>query len=158
MNFINTIVSLGAAVMMPIIFFVVGLIFKLGIGKSFKAGMTVGVGFVGVSMVINLLLTNLGPASKAMVNRLGMHLNVVDVGWPTASTIGWGTPIMAVTVIGFIAINALMLFLKFTKTVDVDFQLLEFPSGWRFGLCGNKELLVCSGVQLDYFCGGAQSR
>ena len=73
MEIINTIIGLGASVMMPIIFFVVGLIFRMGIGKSFKAGMTVGVGFVGVNMVINLLLDNLGPASKAMVNRLGLH-------------------------------------------------------------------------------------
>ena len=94
MEIINTIIGLGASVMMPIIFFVVGLIFRMGIGKSFKAGMTVGVGFVGVNMVINLLLDNLGPASKAMVNRLGLHLTTVDVGWPTASTVGWGTPIM----------------------------------------------------------------
>ncbi|MFT9242135.1 MAG: PTS transporter subunit IIC, partial [Bifidobacterium aquikefiri] len=120
MSVINTIIGLGAAVMMPIIFFVVGLIFRLGIGKSFKAGMTVGVGFVGVNMVINLLLDNLGPASKAMVNRLGMHLTVVDVGWPTASTIGWGTPIMAAVVVGFLIINAIMVVLKLTKTVDVD--------------------------------------
>ena len=62
MEIINTIIGLGASVMMPIIFFVVGLIFRMGIGKSFKAGMTVGVGFVGVNMVINLLLDNLGPA------------------------------------------------------------------------------------------------
>ena len=54
MEIINTIIGLGASVMMPIIFFVVGLIFRMGIGKSFKAGMTVGVGFVGVNMVINL--------------------------------------------------------------------------------------------------------
>lgn len=120
MSVINTIVSLGAAVMMPIIFFVVGLIFRLGIGKSLKAGMTVGVGFVGVNMVINLLLDNLGPASKAMVNRLGLHLTVVDVGWPTASTIGWGTKIMPVTVVGFLVINAIMLVCKLTNTVDVD--------------------------------------
>ncbi|MCI1868838.1 PTS galactitol transporter subunit IIC [Bifidobacterium crudilactis] len=120
MDIINTIVGLGAAVMMPIIFFIVGLVFRLGIGKSFKAGMTVGVGFVGVSMVINLLLDNLGPASKAMVERLGMHLTVVDVGWPTASTIGWGTPIMVAAVVGFLVINAVMVLLKLTKTVDVD--------------------------------------
>lgn len=120
MDIINTIVGLGAAVMMPIIFFVVGLVFRLGIGKSFKAGMTVGVGFVGVNMVINLLLDNLGPASKAMVERLGMHLTVVDVGWPTASTIGWGTPIMVAAVVGFLIINAVMVVVKLTKTVDVD--------------------------------------
>ena len=37
MEIINTIIGLGASVMMPIIFFVVGLIFRMGIGKSFKA-------------------------------------------------------------------------------------------------------------------------
>ena len=120
MEIINTIIGLGASVMMPIIFFVVGLIFRMGIGKSFKAGMTVGVGFVGVNMVINLLLDNLGPASKAMVNRLGLHLTTVDVGWPTASTVGWGPPIMVATVVGFLVINAIMVFCKLTKTIDVD--------------------------------------
>lgn len=120
MQIIQAIVNLGAAVMMPIIFFVVGVIFRLSIGKAFKAGMLVGIGFTGVNMVINLLLTNLGPASKAMVERMGLHLTVVDTGWPTASTIGWGTPIMPALVVGFLIINALMLVFKLTKTVDID--------------------------------------
>ena len=36
MEIINTIIGLGASVMMPIIFFVVGLIFRMGIGKSLR--------------------------------------------------------------------------------------------------------------------------
>ena len=55
-----------------------------------------------------------------MVNRLGLHLTTVDVGWPTASTVGWGTPIMVATVVGFLVINAIMVFCKLTKTIDVD--------------------------------------
>ncbi|MCI1858801.1 MAG: PTS galactitol transporter subunit IIC [Sporolactobacillus sp.] len=120
MSIINTIIGLGAAVMMPIIFFIVGLIFRLSIGKAFKAGMLVGIGFTGVNLVINLLLTNLGPASKAMVERVGLNLTVVDLGWPTASTIGWGSPIMPVVIIGFLAINLVLLLLNMTKTVDID--------------------------------------
>jgi PTS system galactitol-specific IIC component len=120
MQIIQTIVNLGASVMMPIIFFLVGLLFRLSGGKAFKAGMLVGIGFTGVNMVITLLLDNLGPASKAMVTRMGLHLTVVDTGWPTASTIGWGTPIMPAIVIGFLVINALMLVFKLTKTVDID--------------------------------------
>ncbi|WLV78416.1 PTS transporter subunit IIC [Lacticaseibacillus parahuelsenbergensis] len=120
MQFIQAIVNLGAAAMMPIIFFVVGMMFRLSVGKAFKAGMLVGIGFTGVNMVINLLLANLGPASKAMVERIGLKLTVVDTGWPTASTIGWGSPIMPVLVIGFLAVNALMLVTNLTKTVDID--------------------------------------
>ena len=120
MQFIQAIVNLGAAAMMPIIFFIVGLMFRLSVGKAFKAGMLVGIGFTGVNMVINLLLDNLGPASKAMVERIGLKLTVVDTGWPTASTIGWGSPIMPVLVIGFLAVNAFMLVTNLTKTVDID--------------------------------------
>ncbi|MFD1441664.1 PTS galactitol transporter subunit IIC [Lacticaseibacillus hegangensis] len=120
MAVIQTIINLGAAVMMPIIFFILGIIFGLKPSKAFKAGMLVGIGFTGVNMVINLLLTNLGPASKAMVTQMGLKLTVVDTGWPTASTIGWGTPIMPVLVVSFLVLNALMLVFKLTKTVDID--------------------------------------
>lgn len=132
MTFINTIVGLGSSVMMPIIFFIVGLIFKMRPSKAFKAGMLVGVGFTGVSMVINLMLNALGPASKAMVERLGLKLTVTDVGWGTASTIGWGSSIMLVTVVGFLIINAILLFLNITKTVDLD--IFNF---WIFLLVGS---------------------
>ena len=131
MAFINSIIGLGSAVMMPIIFFIVGLIFRMHPAKAFKAGMLVGVGFTGVSMVINLMLGALGPASKAMVERLGLKLTVTDVGWGTASTIGWGSPIMLVAVVGFLVINAILLFLNLTKTVDLD--IFNF---WIFLLVG----------------------
>ncbi|GEQ50152.1 PTS transporter subunit IIC [Tetragenococcus koreensis] len=120
MAIINTIVNLGSSVMMPIIFFIVGLIFRMRPLKAFKAGMLVGVGFTGVSMVIDLMLNALGPASEAMLERLGLQLTVTDVGWGTASTIGWATPVMLITVIGFLVINATLLVLNITKTVNLD--------------------------------------
>ncbi len=81
MDIINSIISLGASVMMPVIFFIIALCFGVKIGTAFKAGMLVGIGFEGVGLVIGLLLTNLGPASQAMVERIGLHLTVVDTGW-----------------------------------------------------------------------------
>ena len=84
MDIINSIISLGASVMMPVIFFIIALCFGVKIGTAFKAGMLVGIGFEGVGLVIGLLLTNLGPASQAMVERIGLQLTVVDTGWPTA--------------------------------------------------------------------------
>lgn len=120
MDIINHIIGLGASVMMPLIFFIIALIFGVKIGTAFKAGLLVGIGFEAVGLVITLLLTNLGPASQAMVERMGLTLTVVDTGWPTASTIGWGSPLMVPVVIGFILINAIMLLFKLTKTVDID--------------------------------------
>ncbi|PIJ56207.1 PTS galactitol transporter subunit IIC [Erwinia sp. OLMDLW33] len=120
MDIINSIISLGASVMMPVIFFIIALCFGVPRGTAFKAGMLVGIGFEGVGLVIGLLLTHLGPASQAMVERIGLHLTVVDTGWPTASTSGWGSPLMLPVVVGFIIINLAMLLLKLTKTVNID--------------------------------------
>ena len=44
MSFFNALIGMGATVMMPIIFFVVGLIFGVKPGKAFKTGMTVNIG------------------------------------------------------------------------------------------------------------------
>jgi len=92
MDIINSIISLGASVMMPVIFFIIALCFGVKIGTAFKAGMLVGIGFEGVGLVIGLLLTNLGPASQAMVERIGLHLTVVDTGWGAAPPPAGGGP------------------------------------------------------------------
>ena len=72
MSFFNALIGMGATVMMPIIFFIVGLIFGVKPGKAFKAGMTVGIGFTGINMVVGLLLTSLGPAAMDMATRFGL--------------------------------------------------------------------------------------
>lgn len=120
MSLFNSIISMGAIVMMPIIFFVLGLIFKVGVGKSFKAGMTVGIGFTGINMVVALLLESLGPAAEDMVNRFGLNLNVIDVGWATGAAIGWASPLIPFIVVGAILLNLFLLLINKTKIINID--------------------------------------
>lgn len=120
MSIINSIVSLGTSVMMPIIFFILALCFGVKIGKAFKAALMIGIGFEGLGLVIDLLLDNLGPAANQMIENLGVSLNVLDTGWPVAATVGWGSPIMVWGVVIFIIINILMIVFKLTNTVDID--------------------------------------
>ena len=64
------IISLGASVMMPILFTIIGLCIGLKFGKSLQSGLFVGVGFVGLGIVTALLTTNFnGP--KEMTFRQG---------------------------------------------------------------------------------------
>lgn len=51
------IIGLGAAVMMPVIFTILGLCIGIKLGDALKAGLKVGVGFVGLSIVTALLLS-----------------------------------------------------------------------------------------------------
>ncbi|MBU2699114.1 PTS system galactitol-specific IIC component [Sporomusaceae bacterium BoRhaA] len=131
MVYIKVFIGLGPSVMMPVIFFILALACGVKVGKAFKAGMLVGIGFEGISLVIGLLLNSLGPAAEAMVKRFGLSLTVFDPGWPVGATIGWGSPIVPMVVFGALAINILFLMLNLTKTVNID--VFNY---WHFLLTG----------------------
>ena len=91
MGILNYIVDLGPQVMMPIIITIFGLILGAKFGKALRAGLTVGVGFIGLNLVIGLLGGSLGPAAQEMVTRLGLNLTIIDVGWPAAAAIAFAS-------------------------------------------------------------------
>lgn len=131
MAVINTIVGLGPSVMMPIIFFILAIISGVKLGQAFKAGMMVGIGFQGISILIGLLLDSLGPAAEAIVTRFGIDLRVVDVGWPVGATIAWGTPIVPIVVFGALVLNVLLLTCRVTNTLNID--IFNY---WQFLMIG----------------------
>ena len=60
------VISLGAAVMMPILFTIIGLCIGMKFGKALKSGLFVGVGFIGLNVVTKLLFSSgeyFGPVS-----------------------------------------------------------------------------------------------
>ena len=66
---VQYILDLGASAMLPIILTIFGLILGQGFVKSFRAGLTVGVGFIGINLVIGLISSYAGAAAQAMVDR-----------------------------------------------------------------------------------------
>ncbi|MDR1774238.1 MAG: PTS galactitol transporter subunit IIC [Clostridioides sp.] len=116
----NAFIGLGPEVMMPIIFFILALCFKIKIGNAFKAGMMVGIGFTGLNLLIGALLTSLGPAVQEMITRFGLNFNVVDVGWAVGSSIAWSSSVVPGIIFGSLILNVVLVMLKLTKTIDID--------------------------------------
>lgn len=120
MAVLKYLVDLGPTVMMPIILTIFGLILGVKFGKALRAGLTVGVAFIGLNLVIGLLGGNLGPAVQEMVNRFGLSLNVIDVGWPAAAAIAFASKVGAVVIPIGLAVNIIMILTKTTQTVNID--------------------------------------
>ncbi|RDY70445.1 PTS galactitol transporter subunit IIC [Halobacillus trueperi] len=112
--------DLGATVILPVAIFLLGLLFGQKPGKAFRSGLTIGVAFVGIFLVVDLLVNNLGPAAQGMVDRLGVELNVIDVGWPASSSIAWASVVAAFIIPLGLVVNVIMLLTKTTKTMNVD--------------------------------------
>lgn len=117
---IQYIVNLGPAVMLPLIITIIGLALRQGIGKSVQAGLTIGVGFVGIGLVVGLLTDALGPAAQAMAENFNLGLTVVDLGWPGTAPMAWASPMGLVAIPVAILVNIVMLLLRATHVLNVD--------------------------------------
>ncbi|MFT9266268.1 PTS galactitol transporter subunit IIC [Oenococcus sp.] len=118
---LNWISQLGPMVMMPLIIFVLGLIFRVKMNVLIKSALTTGVGFAGVTIVINWFVAQVGPSVHSMVAHWGIQTSIMDVGWPARAAATWAFPLAAVVVFVVLGVNALMLVTKLTNTVMVDF-------------------------------------
>ncbi len=88
--------------------------------NAFYSGLTVGIGFVGLNLIIELLTTSLGPAAKSMVDHFGFDLHTIDVGWPAAAAISYGTALGSLAIPVGLGVNFLLLIVGLTKTLNVD--------------------------------------
>jgi PTS system galactitol-specific IIC component len=125
------IISLGASVMMPILFTIIGLCIGMKFGKSLKSGLYVGVGFVGLGIVTALLTSNFDSPLKTISEIYGLQLNVFDMGWPAAAAVAYGTAVGALIIPICLGVNLLLLFTKCTRTINIDLW-----NYWHFAFIG----------------------
>ncbi|MEG0254082.1 MAG: PTS transporter subunit IIC [Vagococcus sp.] len=113
-------VDLGSIVVLPILIFIFGVALGTKPGKAFTSALMVGVGFVGLNLVIDLLGGSLGPAAQQMVERFGLNLTTIDIGWPAAAAISYGTVLGSLAIPIGVGLNILLIVLGLTKTLNVD--------------------------------------
>lgn len=144
LGFFSFINSLGVSVVMPIVITILGCALGAGFGKSLRAGLTVGIGFIGLNLVINSLLgTTLAPAVQEMIERFGFSLSVIDVGWPAAAAIAMGSVVGTIIIPLGLIVNIVMLLTNTTQTVDVD--IWDY---WHFAFTGALVAIVTDNLVL----------
>ena len=140
------IIGLGAAVMMPIIFTILGVCIGIKLPKALKSGLLVGVGFVGLSVVTALLTSSLGPALSKMVEIYGLELGIFDMGWPSAAAVAYNTSVGAFIIPVCLGVNLLMLLTKTTRTVNIDLW-----NYWHFAFIGAIVYFASDNIYWGFF-------
>ena len=140
------IIGLGAAVMMPIIFTILGLCIGIGFSKALKSGLLVGVGFVGLSVITALLTSTLGPALNKVVEIYDLQLKVFDMGWPAAASVAYNTSVGAFIIPVCLGVNILMLLTKTTRTVNIDLW-----NYWHFAFIGAVVYFASDNIWWGFF-------
>ena len=142
----NYIIGLGAAVMMPIIFTILGVCIGIKFGKALKSGLLVGVGFVGLSVITGLLTDSLGEPLKKVTEIYGLSLGIFDMGWPAAASVAYNTSVGAFIIPVCLAVNIVMLLTKTTKTVNIDLW-----NYWHFAFIGAVVYFASGNIWWGFF-------
>ncbi len=140
------IIGLGATVMMPIIFTILGVCIGIKFSKALKSGLLVGVGFVGLSVITGLLTSTLGPALSKVVEIYGLQLKVFDMGWPAAASVAYNTSVGAFIIPVCLAVNIFMLFTKTTRTVNIDLW-----NYWHYAFIGAVVYFASGNILWGFF-------
>ena len=125
------VIGLGASVMMPVIFTVLGVLLGIRLPKALKSGLLVGVGFVGLGVVTALLTTSLGPALKGLTELYHLDLPYFDLGWPAAAAVAYSCAVGAFIIPVCLGVNVAMLLVGATRTVNIDLW-----NYWHFAFLG----------------------
>lgn len=140
------IIGLGAAVMMPILFTILGVCIRIPFAKALKSGLYVGVGFVGLSVITGLLTSSLGPALTKVVEIYELELGVFDMGWPAAAAVAYNTTVGAFIIPVCLAVNLVLLLLKCTRTVNIDLW-----NYWHFAFIGAVVYFMTGTIAWGFF-------
>ncbi len=124
--------NLGATVALPIIIFLFAVALGAQPGRAFRAGVTIGIAFIGINLVIGLMWTNLSEVAQAMVKNTGIQRDVVDVGWPSAAAIAFGSAVGLWVIPLTLLVNIALLAARLTKTLNIDIW-----NYWHFAFIGS---------------------
>lgn len=126
-NAFNWFGKLPGPVMMFIIFLVLNLIIRISPGKAVRSAFLYAMGlFALTTFAFDVFLGTVVGVANAMIDNMGLTMTVVDFGSGITPVI-LSNPIVVWAIPVGIALNAVMLVLKLTKTLDVDiYNMLYF--------------------------------
>ncbi len=140
-SFSKLFLDLGASIALPILITLFGVALGEKLPRAFRAGVTIGIGFIGIGLIVGLLFGQVGPAAEGLAHRFHVSLNIVDVGWPASAAIAFGAKVGAIIIPVCLLMNLALLGLGLTKTFDIDLW-----NYWHFAFIGG----LVSGITHSY--------
>jgi PTS system galactitol-specific IIC component len=103
-----------------------------------------------LSLVTGALSSNLTPIARALLERFDVHLTYVDAGWAAAAGVAFSTEVGAVIIPAIMLLNAALLLLRLTKTVNIDIW-----NYWHYAFVGSCVYVVTNSYFYGFLGAGA---
>ncbi|HEY4662521.1 MAG TPA: PTS transporter subunit IIC [Candidatus Humimicrobiaceae bacterium] len=129
---INFIIELGPVFLFPIILFIISLIITRNPLRNLKNFAFILTGMIGVSVMITLFVNFFAPVISTILINSSKNFEVIDAGWIVSKAVLLNSPVILQIIIAVFILNLIMLFLRFTRTINIDFW-----NYWSFLLVGS---------------------
>lgn len=139
LGFFQEFINLGAAVLLPVVIAILGKFFGMKLGHAIKSGLLVGIGFQGLVLAVNLLITSIQPVMD-YYKALGSGYDALEVGFAALGAASWTVPFAIFVIPVIIILNLVLVRLKVTKVLNVDiwnFMHFLVPSALAYALSGS---------------------
>lgn len=107
-------------VLLPVIIFLLALIFRVKLKTAIVSAFTIGIGFLGIFIIFDYFVAIITLVIQALIERIGLHLNVLDAGWSPLAAITWNFRFALLFILIIMAVNIVLQLAKLTKTVNID--------------------------------------
>ena len=139
LKFFQGFINMGASTLLPFVIAILGIFFGMKIGRAIKAGLLVGIGFQGLVLAVNLLITSVTPAMQ-YYKDLGSGYDTLEIGFAALGAASWTTPFAVLVIPAIIIANLILVRLKVTKVLNVDiwnFMHFLVPGALAYALTKN---------------------
>ncbi|MGD2163549.1 MAG: PTS transporter subunit IIC [Anaerolineales bacterium] len=112
--------NLGPLIVLPVVIAILGIVLGQKWTSAIRSGLLTAIAFVGIFLTVGLLGETVSTIGMAFAENTGTNLDIIDIGWPAASALAFGTPVGNLIIPVGILLNIVLLFLGLTQTLDVD--------------------------------------
>ncbi|MBN2072997.1 MAG: hypothetical protein JW770_03515 [Actinobacteria bacterium] len=129
---LTTIIEIGPVVIIPSMLFVICLFTIRNVLKNFLNCLFIFLGFLSLSILLTIFVNFLGPLINTIIINSARQYDIIDTGWLVTEIVSFDSPILLHIFLTVIGINIAMLFMRFTRTINIDLW-----NYWNFFMVGS---------------------
>ena len=129
---IKYLIDIGPVIVIPFLFLIIGFFSTRKILKNLKHTLYILLGFISISLLITIFINFFEPLTNTIVINSLKEYQTIDTGWLVTEIVTFNSPVIPYILISIFILNILMLFFRFTRTINIDLW-----GYWNFLLVGS---------------------
>ncbi|MES0340920.1 MAG: PTS transporter subunit IIC [Candidatus Humimicrobiaceae bacterium] len=129
---IKYLIDIGPVIIIPCLFLIIGFFSTRNVLINLKNSLFILLGFISLSILMTIFVNFFEPLTNTIIINSLKEYEIIDTGWLVTEAVAFNSEILLYIIIAIFILNMLMLFLRFTRTINIDLW-----GYWSFLLVGS---------------------